>query len=119
MMNLDIVESIANTKQEIAQQQEEIDALIKTIPECKEMTEYEELQKQIQTVKPKKRKQIQERINEIEKQKPLVIKYYETREEIILKQSNIDKDRRYLENTESYLITVITNTITVMQKEGF
>ena len=31
MMNLDIVESIANTKQEIAQQQEEIDALIKTI----------------------------------------------------------------------------------------
>jgi len=119
MMNLDIVESIANTKQEIAQQQEEIDALIKTIPECKEMTEYEELQKQIQMVKPKKRKQIQERINEIEKQKPLVIKYYETREEIILKQSNIDKDRRYLENTESYLMTVITNTITVMQKEGF
>ena len=119
MMNLDIVESIANTKQEIAQQQEEIDALIKTIPECKEMTEYEELQKQIQTVKPKKRKQIQERINEIEKQKPLVIKYYETRGEINLKQSNIDKDSRYLENTESYLMTVITNTITVMQKEGF
>lgn len=119
MMNLDIVESIANTKQEIAQQQEEIDALIKTIPECKEMTEYEELQKQIQTVKPKKRKQIQERINEIEKQKPLVIKYYETRGEIILKQSNIDKDIRYLENTESYLMTVITNTISVMQKEGF
>lgn len=119
MMNLDIVESIANTKQEIAQQQEEIDALIKTIPECKEMTEYEELQKQIQTVKPKKRKQIQERINEIEKQKPLVIKYYETRGEINLKQSNIDKDIRYLENTESYLMTVITNTITVMQKEGF
>ena len=83
------------------------------------MTEYEELQKQIQTVKPKKRKQIQERINEIEKQKPLVIKYYETRGEIILKQSNIDKDIRYLENTESYLMTVITNTITVMQKEGF
>lgn len=119
MMNLDIVDAIKNTKESIKKSQKEIENLESTIKSDENYEEYLNLRKQFETVKPKKKRQLQSKITEIESNDCTVIEKFNIKCKIDDLKNGINSDVQYLEDTESYLLTVITNTIIVMQKQGF
>ena len=119
MMNLDITDAKKSTLQKIKDQEHEIEKISEMINDNQYFRDYLDLKQEFQTVKPKKRRAIQEKITEVERKMPNVIESFNNKCMIDDIKSEIIKDKHYLENTESYLLTVITNTIEVMQKFGF
>ena len=119
MMNLDITDAKKSTLQKIKDQEHEIEKFSEMINDNQYFRDYLDLKQEFQTVKPKKRRAIQEKITEVERKMPNVIESFNNKCMIDDIKSEIIKDKQYLENTESYLLTVITNTIEVMQKFGF
>lgn len=119
MMNLDITDAKKSTLQKIKEQEHEIEKISEMINDNEDFRHYLDLKHEFQTVKPKKRRAIQEKITEFERKMPNVIESFNNKCMVDDIKSEIAKDKQYLENTESYLLTVITNTIEVMQKFGF
>lgn len=119
MMNLDIVDDIAYTTENIKKQQSTIHDLEVAIKIDEDFEEYLELQKQLETVKSKKKRQLLEKIGYIESNNKTVLDNFNIKCQIDKLKNDINNDRQILENTESYLMTIITNTIIIMQKHGF
>ena len=119
MMNLDIVDAIRNTKETIEKSQKEIEKLESTIKSDEYYEEYLELQKQLETVKPKKKRQLHDKITELESNHTSVVDTFNVKCKIDVLKNGINSHNQYLEDTESYLLTVITNTIIIMQKHKF
>lgn len=119
MMNLDITDAKNSTIKKIKDQQHEIEKISALINDNEKFRDYLHLKQELQTVKPKKRRVIQEKIIDLERETPNLVESYKHKCYIIDIENEITKDKQYLENTESYLLTVITNTIDVMQKFGF
>ena len=103
----------------IKDQQHEIEKISALINDNEKFRDYLHLKQELQTVKPKKRRVIQEKIIDLERETPNLVESYKHKCYINDIENEIAKDKQYLENTESYLLTVITNTIDVMQKFGF
>ena len=119
MMNLDITDAKNSTIKKIKDQQHEIEKISALINDNEKFRDYLHLKQELQTVKPKKRRVIQEKIIDLERETPNLVESYKHKCYINDIENEIAKDKQYLENTESYLLTVITNTIDVMQKFGF
>ena len=119
MINLDIVETIENTKSLIKKEDLELTELKQQYKTSDAFEEYLNLKKQLQIVKPKKRKQIQGNIDALEDSNPCFIEKLKCLNDIKEIEESIQKNRNYLEDTESYLLTGITNTITIMQKHNY
>ena len=119
MINLDIVETIESTKSLIKSEELELIELKQQHKTSDEFEEYLNLKKQLQIVKPKKRKQIQGNIDDLEVRNPCFVGKLKSVEKIKQLEETLQKNKHYLEDTESYLLTGITNTITIMKKHNY
>ena len=119
MINLDIVETIESTKSLIKSEELELVELKQQHKTSDEFEEYLNLKKQLQIVKPKKRKQIQGNIDDLELRNPCFVGKLNSVEKIKQLEESLQKNKHYLEDTESYLLTGITNTITIMKKYNY
>ena len=119
MMNLDIVDAIKTTEKNVDTNEKELNAIKLLIQNNDLLKEYVDMQNELKHVKPKKRRTLSDKIKTFEEENKCVVDDYNRQLQIYELEKTIQSDKDYIEDTKSYMLTVITNTIVVMKKHNY